>query len=144
MAKKSNAGTGAFLVLGAIVAGLMAAYEWAMKNLIIVGLVVILFVVAVVFSRHQASKRRKERLLALAERFGSEDVAQDIMLQKFWSGQTEEMLVESLGPPAEVDKQVLKTKRKEVWKYGETRKNQFSLRITLENGRVVSWDQKSA
>lgn len=144
MAKKSNTGTGAVLVLGAIVAGLVAAYEWAMKNLIIVGLVVILFMVAIIFSRHQTSKRRKERLLALAERFGSEGIAQDIMLQKFWTGQTEEMLVESLGPPAGVDKQILKTKRKEVWKYGETRKNQFSLRITLENGRVVSWDQKSA
>ena len=66
------------------------------------------------------------------------------MIQKFWTGQTEEMLAESLGPPVAVDKQVLKTKRKEIWKYGETKKNQFSLRITLENGRVVSWDQKSA
>lgn len=144
MAKKSNTGTGAVLVLGAIVAGLVAAYEWAMKHLITVGLVVILFMVAIIFSRHQTSKLRKERLLAVAERFGSEGIAQDIMLQKFWTGQTEEMLVESLGPPAGVDKQILKTKRKEVWKYGETRKNQFSLRITLENGRVVSWDQKSA
>ena len=144
MAKKSDTGTGVLLVFGAIVAGLVAAYEWATKNLLIVGLVIVLVVLGIVLSHYQASKRRQERLRALTERFGSEEIAQDIMVQKFWTGQTEEMLTESLGPPVVVDKQVLKTKRKEVWKYGEARMNQFSLRITLENGRVVSWDQKSA
>jgi hypothetical protein len=144
MAKKSDTGTGVLLVLGALVAGLVAVYEWATKNLLIVGLVVVLVVLGIILSRYQAAKRRQERFRALTERFGSEEIAQDIMVQKFWTGQTEEMLSESLGPPVAVDKQVLKTKRKEVWKYGEARKNQFSLRITLENGRVVSWDQKSA
>ncbi len=144
MAKKSDTGTGVLLVFGAIAAGLVAAYEWATKNLLIVGLVVILVVLGVVLSRYQASKRRQERFRSLVERFGNEEIAQDIMAQKFWTGQTEDMLNESLGPPVAVDKQILKTKRKEVWKYGEARKNQFSLRITLENGRVVSWDQKSA
>jgi hypothetical protein len=144
MAKKSDAGTGLLLVFGAIVAGLVAAYEWATKNLHIVGLVVVLVVLGIVLSRYQAAKRRQERFRALTERFGSEEIAQDIMDQKFWTGQTEEMLSESLGTPVAVDKQVLKTKRKEVWKYGEARKNQFSLRITVENGRVVGWDQKSA
>ena len=144
MAKKSDTGTGLLFVVGAIIAGLVAAYEWAAKNLLIVGIVGILVVLGVVLARHQATKRRQERFRVLVERFGSEEIAQDIMVQKFWTGQTEDMLAESLGPPLAIDKQVLKTKRKEIWKYGEARKNQFSLRITLENGRVVSWDQKSA
>ena len=144
MAKKSDTGTGLLFVVGAIIAGLVAAYEWAAKTLLIVGIVVILVVLGVVLARHQATKRRQERFRALAERFGSEEIAQDIMVQRFWTGQTEDMLAESLGPPLAIDKQVLKTKRKEIWKYGEARKKQFSLRITLENGRVVSWDQKSA
>jgi 4-amino-4-deoxy-L-arabinose transferase-like glycosyltransferase len=144
MAKKSDAGTGVLLVVGAIIAGFVAAYEWATKNLLIVGIVATLLILGVVLARYVAAKRRQERFRALTERFGSEEIAQDIMTQKFWTGQTEEMLAESLGPPEAVDRQLLKTKRKEIWKYDEARKNQFSLRITLENGRVVSWDQKSA
>ena len=144
MAKKSDAGGGVLLVIGAIIAGLVAAYEWAKNNLLIVGLVLVLLVLAVMLSRYQNSKRRQARFCELSERFGSDEIARDIMNQRFWSGQTAEMLTESLGTPASVDKQVLKTKRKEIWKYGEGRKNQFSLKVTIENDRVVGWDQKSA
>jgi len=144
MAKKSDAGTGVLIVVGAIFLAISAAYEWAKNNILIVGIAVVGLGVWAVLSRHQASKRREARFRQLTARFGSEQIAQDIMGQKFWPGQTEEMLVESLGAPPAVDKQILKTKRKEVWKYGERRRNQFSLKITLENGRVVAWDQKSS
>jgi hypothetical protein len=143
MAKKSDAGSSVLIVIGAIFLALSAAYEWARSNLLIVGLAVAGLIVWVVLSRQQAASRREARFRALVDRFGSEEIAHDIMGQKFWTGQTEEMLTESLGAPEAVDKQILKTKRKEVWKYGEGRKNQFSLKITLENGRVVAWDQKS-
>jgi sulfite reductase beta subunit-like hemoprotein len=144
MAKKSDSGAGVLLVVGLVFAALAAAYEWAKNNLLIVGLVIVGVTVTVALSRRAASKRREARFRKLVERFGSEEIAHDIMSQKFWPGQTEEMLTESLGVPEAVDKQILKTKRKEVWKYGEGRRNQFSLKITVENGRVVAWDQKSS
>jgi len=61
----------------------------------------------------------------------------------FWQGQTPEQLVDSIGHPVDVDKKVLKTKSKEVWKYNQTGKGRFSLRITIENDLVVGWDKKS-
>jgi len=143
MAKKSDRGSVLFVVVGAIFLALSAAYEWAKNNLLIVGVVVIGLIAWVLIARREASKRREARFRDLVARFGSEEIARDIMEQKFWTGQTEEMLVEALGTPEAVDKQVLKTKRKEIWKYDERRKNQFALKITIENGRVVAWDKKS-
>jgi hypothetical protein len=144
MAKKSDAGSGVLIVVGVTILALSAAFEWAKNNLLIVGLAVVGVIVWLVLSQQQAGRRREARFCELVKRFGSEEIAHDIMGQKFWTGQTEEMLIESLGAPEAVDKQILKTKRKEVWKYGERRRNQFSLKISLENGRVVAWDQKSA
>lgn len=48
--------------------------------------------------------------------------------------------MDSLGRPLDIDQKVLKTK--EVWKYNQTGKGRYALRITLENGEVVGWDQK--
>ena len=64
------------------------------------------------------------------------------MKKHFWQGQTEEQLLDSLGKPKDIDQKVLKTKTKEIWKYNETGKNRYALKITLENGKVVGWDQK--
>lgn len=51
--------------------------------------------------------------------------------------------MDSLGQPADVDRKVMKTKIREVWKYFKTGKRRYALRITLENGVVVGWDKKS-
>lgn len=141
--KGSDAGFGILLVLGAIIAAVSAAYEWAKSNVLLVGLVVIVLALFLVLHYHLKRKRREERFRTLVERFGSEEIAGDIMDQKFWIGQSSEMLMESLGAPAAIDKQIMKTKRKEVWKYRQVRRNQFALRITLANDRVVGWDKKS-
>jgi hypothetical protein len=79
----------------------------------------------------------------LFAKYKKEQLVLDIMEGKFWKGQTEEQLQDSLGKPDVVDTVVLKTKRKEVWKYQEIQRGQFSLRVTLENGKVIGWDQKS-
>ena len=83
----------------------------------------------------------------MLEQYQNNDVLQEvvngILNGEFWKGQTEEQLKDSLGSPPAVDRQVLKTKQKEIWKYQETRKDQFAIKITIENSAVVSWDQKS-
>jgi hypothetical protein len=36
----------------------------------------------------------------------------------------------------------MKTKRREIWKYGRMGGNRYSLRVTLEQGVVVGWEEK--
>jgi hypothetical protein len=59
-----------------------------------------------------------------------------------WKGQSAEQLIGVIGKPVAVDSRVLKTKTKEIWKYLETRKNQFALKIIIENNTVVGWEKK--
>lgn len=84
-------------------------------------------------------KRRREALLL---KYGDADIVDRIMGSRFWQGQTDEQLLDSLGRPIDIDERVLKTKVKQIWKYNQTAKNRFALRITVENGVVVGWEQK--
>jgi hypothetical protein len=65
-----------------------------------------------------------------------------ILNGEFWKGQSSEQLLDALGSPSAIDKQVLKTKTKEVWKYHKKKKDQYALKIMLEKGEVVGWDMK--
>ena len=65
-----------------------------------------------------------------------------ILSESIWRGQSHEQLIDSLGNPESFDKEVLKTKTKETWKYYKIRKNQFALKVFLENNLVIGWDGK--
>ncbi|RKT60759.1 hypothetical protein DFR40_0905 [Azonexus fungiphilus] len=93
----------------------------------------------VLFLNHMNKKRRA----ALIEKYKDESIVAKIMGRMIWQGQTPEQLTDSLGTPVDVDRKVLKTKTKEIWKYNQTGKGRFALRVTLENGEVVGWEQKS-
>lgn len=79
--------------------------------------------------------RRKKRLVA---RFG-EEIAALIIARKVWQGMTEEQLTESWGNPVDVGREIIRSKVKETWKYGQTGKNRFRNRVYLENGIVIGW-----
>lgn len=87
---------------------------------------------------------RKKRLADLVAKHGDPAVAAKILNSMYWVGQTAEQLRDALGKPLEVDQKVLKTKKREVWKYHRTAKNRYALRITLDNDLVTEWDQRSA
>ena len=89
-----------------------------------------------------SSYNKKKRREALLKKYGDADVVTRIMKKMFWQGQTHEQLRDSLGRPLDTDEKVLKTKTKEIWKYNRVGKNRYGLRITLENGIVVGWDEK--
>lgn len=78
----------------------------------------------------------------LMMKYKDEELIERLMEEKFWVGQTKEQLIDSLGEPLDVDQKVLKTKVKEVWKYEQTGKNRYALKIKLDDGVVVGWDQK--
>lgn len=82
------------------------------------------------------------RRMRLTMKYRDEQLVQNLLDERFWQGQTAEQLRDSLGEPLDIDQKVLKTKVKEVWKYEQTGKNRYGLKITLDNGIVVSWDQK--
>jgi hypothetical protein len=86
-----------------------------------------------------AEKSHKEWLLA---KYGDEEAVDKIIAKKPWPGETSEQLRDSLGAPIDTARTVTKMKTKEVWKYNQLGKRQFGLRITIEDGKVISFDEK--
>lgn len=83
-------------------------------------------------------KREEERLQMVPCKYSGE-LASLIRQKMFWQGQTAEQRRDSLGAPAAIDVKVLKTKRREIWKYGHYAANRYRTRITLDNGIVTTW-----
>lgn len=94
--------------------------------------------------RAEAERTRliEERVARIRRKYGHTEEAEKIIQRQAWVGQTAEQLQDSIGPPEDIDEKVLKTKKKEVWKYQRTGANRYALRITLENDRVIGWDEK--
>lgn len=93
---------------------------------------------AAIYWPYAAKKKRRESLML---KYGDSDMVNKLMDGYFWQGQTEDQLIDSLGRPVDIDQKVLKTKKKEIWKYNPTGKNRFGLKITIENGEVIGWDK---
>ncbi|WP_280570586.1 hypothetical protein [Chromohalobacter sp. 296-RDG] len=102
--------------------------------------VVIAAIALYVFYQLAQTKKRRE---ALMRKYGDENLVDALMNRTFWQGQTGEQLLDSLGKPHDIDQKLLKTKKKEVWKYNHQGFNRYGLRINLDNDQVVGWDQKT-
>ncbi len=86
---------------------------------------------------YQSAKRKQ-----LLQKYGDPEVVRMIMTHRVWEGQTEEQVRDSLGRPVVIDHKVYKTKTKDVWKYDQVAKNRYNMRVTLENGEVVGFEEK--
>jgi hypothetical protein len=82
---------------------------------------------------------RRQRLLA---KYHDPDVVAKILARSIWKGQSAAQLMDALGSPADTDEKVMKTKRREIWKYREIARNRYALRVTLEQEVVVGWEEK--
>lgn len=69
-------------------------------------------------------------------------IAERIWKKTIWIGETKEQLLDSLGNPIDIDENVLKTKRREKWKYYRMGTNRYGLKIIVENDVVIGWDEK--
>ena len=98
-----------------------------------------LIIAAIVFYFVQ---KRANRLAYLRAKYGDENIVQRIMRRNYWQGQTAEQLRDSLGNPSAVDKNLLKTRKREVWKYQPAGVNRYRLRITLDDDVVVGYGHK--
>ena len=97
-------------------------------------------VVALVIILKIAAKKRKfEHLMS---KYGDPTIVDHILNHRYWQGQTAEQLLDSLGSPHGIDRKLLKTIKREVWKYNPRGVNRYGLRITLDNDAVSNWDHK--
>ena len=113
--------------------------DWLLK---IVGAFIILIALSSIITGWLNRRRRRARKKYLMQKYGDENTVNLIMNRQLWQGQTGDQLIDSIGLPRDVDSSVLKSKTKETWKYHMIRKNQYRLKIKLENDIVVGWDKK--
>ena len=88
-------------------------------------------------------QKRATRMAYLRKKYGDETIVQKIMKRCYWQGQTSEQLIDSLGNPSATDDMLLKTRKREVWKYNQQGKNRYGLRLTLDNDILVKWERKN-
>ena len=87
--------------------------------------------------------KRKARISYLMGKYGDPLIVDRIMQREIWQGQTSPQLLDARGMPVAKDDKLLKTIKREVWKYHPTGKNRYALRVTLDNDVVTGWDQKN-
>ncbi len=97
-------------------------------------------VIALIIFLKIAAKKRK--LEYLTGKYGNPTIVDHILNHRYWQGQTAEQLADSLWSPHGVDRKLLKTIKREVWKYNPRGANRYGLRITLDNDIVNTWDHK--
>jgi hypothetical protein len=142
MAKKSDS-SGLIIILVVIGAMISSAMEWVKANKE-VAIGIIALIISLYILKSFLNRRKYEKWVSyLKEKYNNDlEVVNAILNNKFWKGQSVEQLEDSLGHPDAIDKQVLKTKTKEIWKYREIKKGQYALKVTLEENMVVGWDMK--
>ena len=79
----------------------------------------------------------------LRQKYTNEETLNKIFKGIVWQRESAEQLIDSMGNPVTVDSRMLKTKKKEIWKYDHQGGNRYNLRITLEDDVVVGWNEKS-
>lgn len=114
---------------------------------IVILLVLVVVFVAVLSFKDSAARNRKaeaERLRreAIDRDYAGSPFRQDILDGSIRQGMTIDMVVAAWGPPAAVDRKVLKTKTKAVLKYGPGPGRSFANKVTIEDGIVVGWEQR--
>ncbi len=102
-------------------------------------IVFIILIIAFCALKFYATQKSRDRIY---QKYGHTQAAERIIKKTIWVGETTEQLVDSLGKPRDTDENVLKTKRKEVWKYYQRGVNRYGLRIKIENDTVIGWDEK--
>lgn len=131
------------IVLALVVLGVGWGISKAMDTVgpVVPVIAIVVVIVAVVgYKRWQ----RQKRIEYLLDKYGDEAAVDRIMRRILWQGETAQMLVDSLGNPLNVDRKVMATRKREVWKYNQTGRGRYALRITLDNDVVIEIDQKNS
>ncbi len=105
-------------------------------TLIGIGALIVAYVVWSVVSSARKTAQREQFLIG---KYGA-TIGARLIERSLWVGMTRGELVDGHGEPAAIDQKVLKTKTKEIYKYGQYGANRFRVRVTLENNEVVAFE----
>lgn len=141
MPRRRTKGQGALIGI-AVVGGLFVWLFTTIRDSIGFVLPIVVIVGVIVLTILYNAHKKKKKLQYLTDKYGDPAIADHIYNHRFWHGQTTEQLIESLGNPHGIDRKLLKSMKREVWKYNPRGVNRYSLRITLDNDIVSTWDQK--
>ena len=143
--KLENMAIGVLIIVGAAITAIVKLFEKV--GFVIPAVILTITLIIYLWSKSDKAKRTKleaeKRCRYLMAKYGDKETVNNIINKAIWVGQTEEQLRESLGAPEDIDQKVLKTKKKEVWKYGHKGGNRYMYRITLDDDEVVGWDEKA-
>jgi len=140
--KGTDAGMIMLLAIGVIAYGAVEFLTGVKDSVGGAGPLIALLAGAVVLVVWLKSARKKKKIAYLIAKYGNAEIAANIYNHQFWHGQTSEQLLDSLGNPHGIDKKLLRTMKREVWKYNPRGVNRYGLRITLDNDAVSGWDHK--
>ncbi|MGA8087666.1 MAG: hypothetical protein WCA10_10190 [Terracidiphilus sp.] len=135
--KGQNSAFGILILLAVIVWAFLAIRDsvgFVFPIAVIVGIIVLIVL--------HSKQKQKKRIEFLTSKYGDPTIVDHIFNHRYWQGQTAEQLMDSLGNPHGVDRKLLKTLKREVWKYNPRGVNRYALRITLDNDVVSNWDHK--
>ena len=129
---KEFAGLGVLIVIGAVVSTISKVVDSIGFTTVVVA--AILAIVGMVWLKFA---KRAKRLAYLRGKYGDESVVQHIMSKTLWQGETAEQVRDSIGLPSSIDNNLLKTRKREVWKYHPHGRGRYRLRVTLDNDVVI-------
>lgn len=137
--KLESAFIGPAVVIGGIgwVIGKVLDITGAVVPIVVIGLII----AGVVWFRHLQKQKRIEYLF---DKYGDNAVVDRIMRRILWQGETAQQVIDSLGNPLNVDRKLMATRSREVWKYQQTGRGRYALRVTLDNDVVIEIDQKTS
>lgn len=104
--------------------------------------IVIIIIVALILKSYSDYSDKKARREGIYQKYGHTELSEKIINKTVWVGETSDQLLDSLGKPIDIDENVLKTKRKEVWKYCRKSTNRYGFKVKVENDIVIGWDEK--
>lgn len=87
-------------------------------------------------------RKARNHICELMLKYDDEEIVSRILNQSFWIGQTASQLLDSLGNPVDISEWCNAKEFGETWKYSQTGKNRYALKIYLVNNKVSGWDQK--
>ena len=131
-AGKEFAGLSVLIVIGAVVFAVSKVVDSIGFTTAVVA--AILVVVGMVWLK---IAKRAKRLAYLRGKYADESVVQHIMSKTLWQGETAEQVRDSIGLPSSMDNNLLKTRKREVWKYHPHGRGRYRLRVTLDNDVVI-------
>lgn len=136
-----------YMVWGWLSKASIVVKVWLLTNkslaIFICATFIVMLVLIIVLIKMIRANKLKKRIAFLQQKYNDESVVRGIISKSFWVGATESMLIDSIGDPEDKDREVMKRKTKETWKYHKKQANQYYLKIYIENGHVVGWDKKS-